>query len=41
MRVHRYVDLRAQGLALIVPSTDAREDMKIVTTLTLTAGLTL
>jgi hypothetical protein len=41
MRVHRNVDLRAQGLALVVPSTDAREDMKIVTTLTLTAGLTL
>ena len=41
MRVHRSVDVRAQGLALVVPSTNAREDMKIVTTLTLTAGLTL
>jgi hypothetical protein len=41
MRVHRYVDVRAQGLLLIVPSTDAREDMKIVNTLTLTVGLTL
>ncbi|MGE0157934.1 MAG: hypothetical protein AB7T31_00905 [Gemmatimonadales bacterium] len=41
MRVHRWVDLRAQGLTLLVPSTDLREDMKVVATLTFTAGLTL
>ncbi len=41
MRIHRNVDLRAQALALVVPSTDTREDMKMVATFTLTAGLTL
>jgi hypothetical protein len=40
MRLHAHVDVRAQGLMLVVPSTDTREDMKIVRTLTLTAGLT-
>ena len=41
MRLHSNVDVRAQALALVVPSTDAREDMKVVATFTLTAGLTL
>jgi hypothetical protein len=41
MRLHRNVDVRAQGLSLIVPSTNTREDMKIVATLTFTAGITL
>jgi hypothetical protein len=41
LRLHRNLDVRAQGTSLIVPSTDIREDMKIVGTLTLTAGITL
>jgi hypothetical protein len=41
LRVHPHVDVRAQALTLVVPSTDAREDMKIVSALTLTAGITL
>jgi hypothetical protein len=41
MRVHRHVDVRAQALTLVVPSTETREDMKIVSAFTLTAGITL
>jgi len=41
MRLHRNVDVRAQAISLIVPSTDIREDMKIVGTLTFTAGIIL
>jgi hypothetical protein len=41
MRLHRNVDVRAQATSLLVPSTDLREDMKIVGTLTFTLGITL
>jgi len=41
MRLHRNVDVRAQAISLIVPSTDIREDMEIVGTLTFTAGIIL
>jgi hypothetical protein len=40
MRVHRHVDVRAQGVLFIAPSTDTREDMKAVAALTFTTGLT-
>lgn len=39
VRIHRHADVRAQGLAFLVPSTDAREDMKVVAALTFTTGL--
>jgi hypothetical protein len=38
-RVHRRLDVRAQALTLMTPSTDAREDAKFLTTLMLTAGV--
>jgi hypothetical protein len=41
MRLHRNVDVRAQALSLIVPSTDTREELKIVATLTFSAGVAL
>jgi hypothetical protein len=41
LRIHRNVDVRAQAISLVVPSTDLREEMKIVGTLTFTAGITL
>jgi hypothetical protein len=41
VRLHRNVDVRAQATSLIVPSTDLREDMKIIGALTFTAGITL
>jgi hypothetical protein len=39
LRVHRHVDFRAQTLALVVPSSDVREELKVVPTFTLTTGL--
>jgi hypothetical protein len=41
VRVRDRFDLRAQGQALVVPSTDAREDMKVLHTITLSTGIQL
>jgi hypothetical protein len=38
-RLHRRLDLRAQALTLMAPSTDARENLKLLTVFTLTAGV--
>jgi hypothetical protein len=38
-RVHRRLDVRAQALTQMVPSTDAREDAKFLTVLLFTAGV--
>ncbi len=38
-RIHRRLDLRAHALTLMTPSTDAREDAKLLTTFMITAGV--
>ena len=38
-RVHRRLDIRAQALTMMTPSTDAREDAKLLTTFLLTVGV--
>ena len=38
-RVHRRLDLRVHSLTMMTPSTDSREDIKLLTTFLLTAGL--
>jgi hypothetical protein len=38
-RVNRRLDLRAHALTMMTPSTHSREDIKLVTTMLLTAGL--
>jgi hypothetical protein len=38
-RLHRRMDVRAQALTLMVPSTDTREDAKLLTVLLFTAGV--
>lgn len=40
-RLHERLDVRAQMLTLLVPSTDAREDAKLVPLFTLTTGIGL
>ena len=40
-RVHRRLDVRAHALTLMTPSTDTREEIKLVTTFMLTAGVGL
>lgn len=39
LRLHDNADLRAQALTMLVSSTEAREDLKFIPALTLTAGL--
>jgi hypothetical protein len=41
LRLRQRFDLRAQGQALVVPSTNAREDLKFMPAVTLSAGLSL
>jgi hypothetical protein len=38
-RIHRRIDVRAQALTLLTPPTDARRDVKLLATFTLTAGV--
>jgi hypothetical protein len=38
-RVHRRLDVRAYTLMLLTPSTDTREDIKLLTSFMLTAGI--
>jgi len=38
-RLHRRVDLRAQATAVLVPSTDQREDLALIPLFTLTTGV--
>jgi hypothetical protein len=40
-RVHRYLDIRVHALSLLAPSTDAREDLKLLASFMLTAGVGL
>jgi hypothetical protein len=40
-RVHRRLDLRAHALTLLTPSTNTREDLKLLSAFMLTAGLEL
>jgi hypothetical protein len=40
-RVHRRLDLRAHALTLLTPSTEAREDLKLLWAFMLTTGLEL
>ena len=39
LRIHRRLDVRAQALTLMAPTTDARRDLKLIATYTLTAGV--
>ena len=41
VRIARRVDIRMQALTMLVPSTDKREDMKVLPALTLALGLGL
>jgi len=41
LRVHRRLDVRAQALTLMTPSTDERENAKLLATFMLTAGVGL
>lgn len=38
-RVHRRLDVRAHALTMMTPSTDSREDLKLVTNIMLMAGV--
>jgi hypothetical protein len=40
-RVHRHLDVRAHMLTLLTPSTDQREDLKLLATFMLSAGVGL